>query len=83
MGFHLDVTVEKEYIDHGYDGKLYYHEEVNMTGNGICDTICIKQGEDVIGMSVTQFQDLIQQLRGTSFWCYAALDYNKLGESPQ
>lgn len=83
MGFHLDVTVDKEYIDHGYDGKPYYHAEINMTGNGICDTVCIKQGDQLVDMSVTQFQELIQQLRNTSFWHYAALDYNQLGESPQ
>lgn len=78
MGFHLDVTVEKEYIDHGYDNKPYYHEEINMTGNGVCDTIFIKQGDDVIGTSITQFKELMHELRKTSLWYYANM--NKLGE---
>ena len=74
MGFHLDVTVEKEYIDHGHDGKPYYHEEINMTGNGVCDTLCIKQGDQLIGMSVWQFRGLMQKIRNTSFWYYSDLD---------
>lgn len=74
MGFHLDVTVGKEYIDHGHDGKPYYHEEVRMTGNGVCDTICIQQDGQTIGMSVWQFKDLMEQISKTSFWYYADLD---------
>lgn len=74
MGFHLDIAVEKEYIDHRHDGEPYYHEEINMTGNGICDTICIKQGDQVVGMSVWQFKELMQKIRNTSFWYYVDLD---------
>lgn len=74
MGFHLDVVVGKEYIDHGHDGKPYYHEDVYMTGNGVCDTVHIQQDGESIGMSVWQFKELIGQLRKTSFWSYANLD---------
>lgn len=78
MGFHLDVTVDKEYIDHNHAGEPFYHEKVQITGNGVCDTICIQQNGQTIGMSVWQFKDLMDQISKTSFWHYARL--NKIGE---
>lgn len=74
MGFRLDFKVDREFIDHGPDNKPYYHEEIHITGNSITDTICIKQGNDIIGMSDYQFKELIQEVRKSSLWYSLGLD---------
>lgn len=70
MGFKLDVIVEKEYIDHGHDGKPYYYEDFRVSGTSCTDTIFFEQDGSTIQMSVVQFKELMNGIRESSLWAY-------------
>lgn len=62
MGYKLDITIEKEYIDTGPGGVDYFHDEIRVTGNGVTDTVNFQQGDQNVGMSLKQFEDLMFEL---------------------
>lgn len=66
MGYKLDITIEKEYIDTGPGGVEYFHDAVHVTGNGIADTVCFESGGATVGMSLKQFEQMMIDLMKSS-----------------
>lgn len=62
MGYKLDITIDKEYIDTGPGGVEYFHDEIRVTGNGITDTVNFQQGDQNVGMSLKQFEQIMVEL---------------------
>lgn len=66
MGYKLDHYIEREcYTYDDYMGKEIYMEEIHLTGNGITDTISIRQGDMCITMTNThKLLNFVNYLRG-------------------
>lgn len=53
MGYKLDYYIERQFYDE-FCGQEIYMEEIHLTGNGITDTVSLKQGDMYITMTNTQ-----------------------------
>lgn len=52
MGYKLDYYIERQLYDE-FGGQEIYMEEIHLTGNGITDTVSLKQGDMCITMTNT------------------------------
>lgn len=67
MGYKLDHYIEREcYTYDDYMGKEIYMEEIHLTGNGITDTVSIRQGDMCITMTNEQAIELRELLERVS-----------------
>lgn len=65
MGYKLDYYIERQFYDE-FGGQELYMEEINLTGNGITDTVSLKQGDVCITMTNTQAIELRELLERVS-----------------
>jgi len=61
MGYKIDKYIERQFYD-DYGGKEVYMEEIHVSGNGICDTVCIEQDGNVISLTASQAVELREAL---------------------
>lgn len=61
MGYKLDYYIERQLYDE-FGGQEIYMEEIHLTGNGITDTVSLKQGDMCITMTNTQATELRELL---------------------
>ena len=61
MGYKIDKYIEREFYD-DCGGKDIYMEEIHVSGNGICDTVCIEQEGNIISLTASQAIQLREAL---------------------
>ena len=65
MGYKLDYYIERQLYDE-FGAQELYMEEIHLTGNGITDTVSLKQGDMYITMTNTQAIELRELLERVS-----------------
>lgn len=65
MGYKLDYYIERQFYDE-FGGQELYMEELHLTGNGITDTVSIRQGDMCITMTNEQAIELRELLERVS-----------------
>lgn len=65
MGYKLDHYIERQFYDE-FGGQEIYMEEIHLTGNGITDTVSIRQGDMCITMTNEQAIELRELLERVS-----------------
>lgn len=65
MGYKLDYHIERKFYDE-FCGQEVYMEGIHLTGNSICDTVSIQQGDMCITMTNTQAIELRELLERVS-----------------
>lgn len=65
MGYKLDYYIERQLYDE-FGWQKIYMEEIHLTGNGVTDTVSLKQGDMCITMTNTQAIELRELLERVS-----------------
>ena len=65
MGYKLDYYIKRQLYDEFY-GKEIWMEEIHLTGNGVTDTVSIRQGDMCITMTNEQAIELRELLERVS-----------------
>lgn len=62
MGYKIDSYIERQFYDE-YGGMEAWMEKIHISGNGVSDTVCLKQGDDTISLTVEQARELGEILK--------------------
>lgn len=65
MGYKLDYYIERQLYDEFCGGEVWM-EEIHLTGNGVTDTVSIRQGDMCITMTNEQAIELRELLERVS-----------------